>query len=130
MTSPSVVWEDPIRSYVLSGLTEGFQFARVVAGTVPGKNWEVPIPVGVNTVQVVYSGASSVTTQLGQPGADTLRPSRLQIPEGSETRMVVAEVPVSKPGSHLSFTINKVSADEVRQPLLGVKIIPVPPATA
>lgn len=129
MTSPSVVWEDPIRSYVLSGLTEGFQFARVVAGKVPGKSWEVPIPVGVNTVQVVYSGASSLITQLGQPDAETLRPSRLQIPAGSETRTAVAEVPVSKPGSTLSFTIAEVYADEVRQPLLGVKIITVPPAS-
>lgn len=129
MTSPSVVWEDPIRSYVLSGLTEGFQFARIMVGKYSGKNWEVPIPVGVNTVQVVYSGASSVTTQLGQPDAEPLRPSRLQIPSGSETRMVVAEVPVSKPGSHLSFTIAKVYAEEIRQPLLGVKIIPAPPAS-
>lgn len=129
MTSPSVVWEDPVRSYVLSGLTEGFQFARVVVGKVSGKSWEVPIPVGVNTVQVVYSGASSVVTQLAQPDAETLRPSRLQIPSGSDTRMAVAEVPVSKPGSSLSFTIAKVSADEIRQPLLGVKIIPAPPAS-
>lgn len=128
MTAPSVVWEDPVLSYVLSGLSEGFQFARVVRGKYAGKNWEIPIPVGVNTVQVVYSGTSSVITQLGQPGAETLRPSRLQIPSGSETRMVVSEVPVSKPGSTLSFTIGKVSADEVGQPLLGVKIIPAPPA--
>lgn len=128
MTSPAVVWEDPIRSYVLSGLTEGFQFARIVVGKVSGNNWEVPIPVGVNTVQVVYSGASSVVTQLGQPGAESLRPSRLQIPAGGETRLAVAEVPVSKPGSHLSFTIRSVSVDEIGQPLLGVKIIPAPPA--
>lgn len=123
MTTPGFL----IQSYVLTAGSSGFQFARAVTPKAEGKSYEIPIPVGVNTVQVVYSGASGVAVALSQPKKETLRPSRLQIPDGEGTRMVLSEVPVSEPGSMLTFTIRNALASEVGQPILGVKIIPAPP---
>ena len=129
MTTPDldVTFENFMLSYVLSPTTTGFQFARAMQPALKTPH-EIPIPVGVNTVQVVYHGASSVTVDLRQPGKENFKPSRLQIPAGAETRTVVAEVPVSETGAVLTFTIVKALESEVGQPVLGVKIFPVPPA--
>lgn len=129
MTTPNldVTFENFMLSYVLSAQTTGFQFARAVQPALKTPH-EIPIPVGVNTVQVVYHGASSVTVELRQPGKENLKPSRLQIPAGKETRTMVAEVPVSEKGAVLTFTIANAYSSEVGQPVMGVKIFPVPPA--
>lgn len=129
MTTPNldVTFENFMLSYVLSPTSTGFQFARTVQPALKTPH-EIPIPVGVNTVQVVYHGASSVTVELRQPGKENLKPSRLQIPAGKETRTMVAEVPVSEKGAVLTFTIANAYASEVGQPVMGVKIFPVPPA--
>lgn len=127
MTTPNVIPDNFIQSYVLAASSSGFQFARAVTPKAEGKSHEIPVPVGVNTVQVVYSGATGVVVSLTQPKKETLRPSRLQIPDGEGTRMVLSEVPVSEPGSMLIFTIRNALASEVGQPILGVKIFPAPP---
>jgi len=129
MTTPNldVTFENFMLSYVLSPKAPGFQFAKSLKPTLK-KAHEVPIPVGVNTVQVVYHGASAVSVALIQPGKENFKPSRLQIPAGAETRTVAAEVPVSEKGAVLTFTIANARTSEVGQPVMGVKIFPVPPA--
>ena len=125
MTTPL---DNFVLSYVLAPLAEGFQFARSIAPTIPSSH-EIPLPVGVNTVQVVYSGASSVVVNVRHPGKDSVRPSRLQFEAGEGTRMAVSEVPVSESGAVMTFTMMNARADEVRVPVLGVKIFPAPPAS-
>lgn len=129
MTTPNldVTFENFMLSYVLSPQAPGFQFAKSLKPTLKTAH-EIPIPVGVNTVQVVYHGASSVNVELRQPGKESFKPSRLQIPAGSETRTVVAEIPVSENKAVMTFTITNAWTSEVGQPVMGVKIFPVPPA--
>ena len=128
MTTPNVVWEFPIQSYVLGATSAGFQFAKAQVPEIPVKPWEIPLPVGVNTVQVVYSGESAVTTDVRVPGREHVKPSRLQLPAGVGTRLVVTEIPVSDPKTVITFTLANVLQREVGQPILGVKIITAPPA--
>lgn len=127
MTSP-IVWESFIQSYVMGATSPGFQFAKSLAPALSKNPWEIPLPVGVNTVQVSYSGSSSVTTDVRIPGKERVQPSRLQFKAGTGTRTAISEVPVSKPGTVITFTCMNVLQQEVGLPLLGVKIIPAPPA--
>ena len=127
MTSP-IVWDSFIQSYVMGANASGFQFARSLVPKLAPKPWEIPLPVGVNTVQVSYSGSSSVTTDVRIPGQENMKPSRLQFEAGEGTRTAISEVPVPAPGTVLTFTCMNVLQREVGLPLLGVKIIPAPPA--
>ena len=123
MTTP---FPEMMQSYVLSPKEEGHRFAYKV---LPAGGNTVPLPLGVNVVSVTCSSASAVIVQFRQPGETSTRPSRLQIPAGTEQRTVVAEVPVSREGSNMSFTMPEAKPEDVNQPVIGVRIFPTPPAT-
>lgn len=117
-----------VKSYVLAPNGTGNQFLRTVA-PVTSPSYQVPIPVGVNTVQITVSCASHVVVAFYQGGESLGRPSRLQIPAGDGTRTAVSDLPVSEEGAYLQLTAPRVQAGEEGQPVCGVKIFPAPPTT-
>lgn len=130
MTTPNVNFEfEPfVWSYVLAPNTPGFQFARIKAPKAPTKDdWQIPMPVGVHTVSISCLSPSALTVQLSQPGSNpSVQQTRLSIPAGDSQRTAVAEVPVLLEGSTLNVTMRKAAESDVGQPVIGVKIFPVP----
>ncbi|MCQ4615968.1 hypothetical protein KBX29_03780 [Corynebacterium sp. CCUG 18816] len=125
MTTPNTEWTDFIQAYSLSPLSAGFQFAHAQGSKLTRTN-EIPLPIGVSTVQVTYSGESSVITDVRFTNGKKLRPAVLQFEAGQGTRMGVVDIPVPIAGTNLTFTLQNAPASDVGLPIFGVKVMTVP----
>lgn len=125
MTTPNTEWTDFIQAYSLSPLSAGFQFAHAQGSKLTRTN-EIPLPIGVNTVQVTYTGGSSVITDVRFTDGTKLRPAVLQFEAGAGTRIGIVDVPVPTAGTTLTFTMQNVPASDVGLPIFGVKVMTVP----
>ena len=125
MTTPNTEWLDFFQAYSLSPLAAGFQFAHA-QGSKLAKSNEIPLPIGVNTVQVTYTGGSSVVTDVRFTDGKKLRPAVLQFEAGAGTRIGIVDVPVPTAGTTLTFTMQNAPASDVGLPIFGVKIMTVP----
>lgn len=125
MTAP--ILDQFVLSYVMAPLSPGFQFARVLSPKGVRPNHQIPMPVGVNMVSITCLSPSKITVKLSQPGsAPSIPQERLDIPAGSTPRTVVAEVPVLHAGSSLNLTMARADESDVDNPVIGVKVFPVP----
>lgn len=123
MTTPVTAEITPILWAVLKPTGTGFSFAIVTKtnGTIVNSGTSLKLPIGVNQIQVDWSGASNVRVQAG----DAIK-QVVDIPAGKsgKRRSVFLRVPVDTETAMVNITTYANASAEVGQALGGIQVFP------